>query len=765
MRQYVFGDFRDDDLSEEAVKAVLAAALGKREEIQGVPLADILALLDRLSRRWADPADAFRLRALELLPDQLGWSRQMVERDLAGFAMALSRPFCEAKIAAELGDPACLDGWIRQARAKSQQGPLAPLVRAMARGVVLHVAAGNVGSVGALSVVEGLLGKNVNLLKAASSAPLFALLFAESLRETDEIGRISACVAVLQWSGRRARHHVLFKEHADAIVVWGGEDAVKEYRDGLGLQATLIEWGPKVSVGLVAREADLANSARAAAIDVSLWDQNACSSAQVIYVEGSDRVAPFVDALKSELSAFAVEYPPGLRSMQERAEITKARESAKVDVAIGRAELHVPGSQDWTIVVEADPTFKLSPLFRTVYIKPVADLADCAGHLAPYRAYLQTVGLAAPADRILELADGLAAVGAIRVTELGGMGGGYAGEPHDGSMALQRLIKWVSLDLPDLALRRDPVEYLAMNGVLARDFARLREAYRRVRELSPFYREHLPDVSPTNLSDWAGLPTLTKDRYREHVPPEGRDLLCGDATPLLTLRSGGTSGRPLVASIAERDFEADMEAGARGAWAAGLRPGDRVANMLFAGNLYGSFISVQSIAERIGCQTFPLTSSAPLVDILEVLQTFEIDTLLGLPSHLQTVFAAMQQEPEKFAVKKVLYTGEAFYVPERERIQTALRIERIASLGYGTVDAGPIAYQCEHCQGSVHHVLSGHVWVDIVDRETFAPVEPGAIGEILVTNLHPRLMPLIRYRVGDLGRMVTGTCPCGRRSP
>lgn len=794
--QYVFGEFREGELSEADVREVLAQARNRVETLRSVPVADILDLLDRLSRRWSDPADPFRRAALDGLPAQIGFSRQMVARDLEGFCLALSRAYCEAKIRRELGGEACLDGWVRtDLLGRAATSDRSPFVRALSRGVVLHVSAGNVGSVGVLSLVEGLLAKNVSILKASSAAPLFPRLFAESLLETDEDGIVARSLAILSWSGRKSRHHKIFQQQADAIVVWGGEDAVKEYRDGLGIQAQLIEWGPKISCGLVSREADLAEAARHAARDVSMWDQAACSSAQVIYVEAArkeaapreeaaregaaakqdqereDRLGAFVSALESELAAFAAELPMGDLGLQERAEITKNRELAMIDVALGRAELHVPGgdspesTQQWTIVVEADPAFKLSPLFRTVYVKPVDDLEDCAAHLAPYAAYLQTVGLAAPADRLLRLANRLCGAGVLRVTPLGSMGGGHPGEPHDGSFALQRLVKWVSLDSPALAGRFDAADFLDAGSVAEFQWNLLRAAYRRVRALSPFYARRFPRDHLRGMADWLDLPPLSKAEYRAHVPPEGRDLLCGSDADALTLRSGGTSGVPQVALVSRADFEADMQAGARGAFAAGLRPGDRVANVFFAGNLYGSFLSTNRIVEILGCRNYPLSSFASVEDVLEVLRTFQIDTLIGIPATLQLIFRAMREAPERYRVRKVYYAGEHFYKKEQAYWKEALGLSRIASIGYGTVDAGPIAFQCPASEGSVHHVLVGHQFVEILDRDTLRPVAPGEIGEVVVSNLAPRLMPLIRYRIGDLGRMVVGPCPCGREAP
>src|SRR5215469_8001465 len=45
------------------------------------------------------------------------------------------------------------------------------------------------------------------------------------------------------------------------------------------------------------------------------------------------------------------------------------------------------------------------------------------------------------------------------------------------------------------------------------------------------------------------------------------------------------------------------------------------------------------------------------------------------------------------------------------------------------------------------------------------PAAPGETGSILVTDLLNYAMPLIRYRIGDLGAWAAGTCPCGRGLP
>ncbi len=60
------------------------------------------------------------------------------------------------------------------------------------------------------------------------------------------------------------------------------------------------------------------------------------------------------------------------------------------------------------------------------------------------------------------------------------------------------------------------------------------------------------------------------------------------------------------------------------------------------------------------------------------------------------------------------------------------------------------------------HIFMPHIVFEMVD-DYGLPVEPGDVGNILLTRLDVGAMPLIRYKVGDIGRKsTTETCPCGR---
>jgi hypothetical protein len=66
---------------------------------------------------------------------------------------------------------------------------------------------------------------------------------------------------------------------------------------------------------------------------------------------------------------------------------------------------------------------------------------------------------------------------------------------------------------------------------------------------------------------------------------------------------------------------------------------------------------------------------------------------------------------------------------------------------------------CEAHAG--YHLREPDLYLEVVDPSTGQVLPEGAPGEIVLTTLTRRGMPLVRYRTGDLSRLVPGPCPCG----
>ena len=82
---------------------------------------------------------------------------------------------------------------------------------------------------------------------------------------------------------------------------------------------------------------------------------------------------------------------------------------------------------------------------------------------------------------------------------------------------------------------------------------------------------------------------------------------------------------------------------------------------------------------------------------------------------------------------------------------------------YGTREVGSIASECQNHDGL--HILMEHTLVEVVD-ELGKRCLPGVEGEIVITTLNNYSMPLIRYKIGDMGVMSDKIqCNCGCNYP
>jgi phenylacetate-CoA ligase len=150
----------------------------------------------------------------------------------------------------------------------------------------------------------------------------------------------------------------------------------------------------------------------------------------------------------------------------------------------------------------------------------------------------------------------------------------------------------------------------------------------------------------------------------------------------------------------------------------------------------------------------PLFPPAKLISILRFIKPDVLDTY---PSVLCTLanYGASGISP------RIIFTGGEVVTQESRIIaKKAFGVEPFET--YGSVEFGDLAFECnEHCG---LHTITDSVLIEFVD-ENGEYVSPREQGEIVVTGLWNRVMPLIRYRIGDLGIPTDEKCPCGRSWP
>ncbi|RST08831.1 hypothetical protein EF910_00930 [Streptomyces sp. WAC07149] len=695
----------------DAVEAALASVLETET---------VLAACDALAGALRDPAHPVRARLAAQLP---AGEDPALLAELGGL---LDRRELTRKLRRELGGatPGRLD---RADPRETVYEAWAPV------GLVAHIAPGNAATVAPLSIVEGLLAGNVNVLKTSSADSLFTQHLMAELAAFDPGGALAARVIVLRFPSSRQEWLRQMCAPADAVAVWGGEGAVEGVAAHVPAGCRLVEWGHRISFAYLTADAwSDAGTLDALAADVCLHEQQACSSPQVVYLDTGDEGEVF--AFAERFAAVLAARPPAATDAAlaapdpaEAAEVTTTELVARLEEHLGLTRVFAAPDGSWRVMADTRSPLTASPLHRSVWVKPLPRERLIAT-LRPMRRYLQTAGLAGSTTDIAELSRTVLAAGVTRVTPVGAMLESYAGEPHDGVYALQRYSRRV-------AVQADPARF-ATTACLD-DLAR-----------------------PVVLPPPAG-PLLGK----EDVQAPAREL--GRADAELYFRSGGSTGAPALSVFSYDDYDTQMHAAARGLLAAGYDPvGDRTANLFYCGGMYGSFISFFSVLERLGGVQLPLSAGPDHRATAQALVDHGADTLFGMPSYLWQLLHAEADALRAYGgLRKVFYGGEHFTEEQRHTLREEFGIETIRSITYGSTDLGPLGYQCTESSGGVHHLHADLHTMEIVDLAEDRPVAPGETGRLVFSTHARRGQQLGRYLIGDLGREVPGRCPCGRHAP
>ncbi len=309
-------------------------------------------------------------------------------------------------------------------------------------------------------------------------------------------------------------------------------------------------------------------------------------------------------------------------------------------------------------------------------------------------------------------------------------------------------------------------QWAAPDDLLGLQERKLRELLIHAHDRIPFYRRRLQDVGADPRRDdprtvLARLPFLTKDEIRE-----SRDELIWRDAPggLFSHNTGGSSGEPLMFVIDRRRQGYDQAARIRTHRWFGVRQGDR--ELL----LWGSPIERRNTDAIKSVRDFLLNqrlldafnmSPSRMDEFITRWNRFRPHALFGYPSSI--AFFAEHIRARSAAIdtgnlRAVFVTGETLLPPDRELIASLFGVP-VADC-YGSREAGFIAHQCP--LGAMH-VTAENVIVEIADGLRVLPI--GETGEIVVTHLDAYAMPFIRYRTGDMGRLLPGRCSCGRGLP
>lgn len=170
--------------------------------------------------------------------------------------------------------------------------------------------------------------------------------------------------------------------------------------------------------------------------------------------------------------------------------------------------------------------------------------------------------------------------------------------------------------------------------------------------------------------------------------------------------------------------------------------------------LLGSFLKHLGILRRV-----LMCTQDPIDDVIDMLVNLEPDVIDGCPSFLLLLARELEKRGNVIQPRLVFASGELLDARSRKLINSAFEVEIFDV--YGCTEAGNIAWECSEHAGY-------HMNMDLVVTEFVKDGEhttEGETGEIILTPLWNYAMPLIRYKVGDIGTSSNESCPCGRGLP
>ncbi|MCL5961684.1 MAG: AMP-binding protein [Chloroflexi bacterium] len=271
------------------------------------------------------------------------------------------------------------------------------------------------------------------------------------------------------------------------------------------------------------------------------------------------------------------------------------------------------------------------------------------------------------------------------------------------------------------------------------------------------------------LEDVQLIPFLTKDEFlaaQASCPPFGDTLA---ASPELAVRyhqTSGTSGRtPLRTLDGRKDWERQAEIWAYGLYAFGVRPSD-VFYTPFGFSVFIGFWGAFCGAEKIGALVIPggaQPSEARLKQIKELGATVVSTTptyALHLASIAEEIGLNLARDTQVELLVLTAETGAS--IPSTKRRLEELWGARVGDF-VGMTEAGSlIGFECTEQSGGVH-ILEDHYYEEVIDPKTLKPIGYGECGERVMTSFGRGIMPVLRFRTGDLvERVPSSNCTCGR---
>ena len=298
-------------------------------------------------------------------------------------------------------------------------------------------------------------------------------------------------------------------------------------------------------------------------------------------------------------------------------------------------------------------------------------------------------------------------------------------------------------------------EQLSREQLVEYQIKKISESIKMARENSVFYKEKYKDLSlPETMEDFKKYPLTNGD----DLIRDGGKMLCvsqRDIQRVVTLSTSGTTKSPKRIYFTQQDQELTIDFFAYGMEEVTAK-GERVAICLpwksegCVGDLLMRGLKRREI------QGVGIGLIGNLHKAADCMIRNHTQAAVAIPTQMLALMEYAKRQNMTLPLKRVLTSTDLLSDSVRQRLE-AFGLEVFDHLGMTECGLG-VALECKAHQGM--HIRENDLYLEVVDLEG-KPVPDGRFGELVMTTLTRNGMPLIRYRMGDRARILSGNCSCG----
>lgn len=415
-----FGEFND-------IKSKLESS---EEVIRNFPIEAIINIIDEYRRKISKDKELLK------------------EEGTAFLTFYLKKSNIEKMIELNLGSRDYLNEFVDVGNGK--------YIKAQKKGLICHWIAGNAGTLGIYSIIQSILCRNSNLVRVPKELIKITLNLLKPLKEVEvTLNEISysgkdllKTISLVYFNSDNLGLNNEMSSIADGRIFWGGEEALNSVK-GLPQKTTCkdIIFGPKYSFAVIDKEAvesiKLEKYLEKLAIDIITFNQRACSSPHVVFIEKSTiSLEEVCNRFAKIFHKISIKHPVKYIEQSTAAEIINKR--GEYALSLDKM-LYASKCFNYTILVNNNIELEEPIGCRTIFLKEVSNVFQIKNLITPK---VQTVGIAFNnKDKALSFTEEVTRNGVDRVISLGSMN--IYDYPWDGMMVIHELLRWCSLSLDD----------------------------------------------------------------------------------------------------------------------------------------------------------------------------------------------------------------------------------------------------------------------------------------------------------------------------